>query len=125
MDNILYKNEVYEIVGVCMEVYNQLGYGFLEVVYKDAMEIEFLSNQIMYEREKNFIINYKQHILKRKFFADFYVMDKIIIEVKSSKDGLSNEYATQTLNYLKASGCKLGLIANFGKSSLEYKRLIF
>lgn len=125
MDNIIYKSEVYEIVGVCMEVYNQLGYGFLEVVYKDAMEIEFLNNQIRYEREKELAINYKQHILTRKFYADFYVMDKIIVEVKSSKEVLSKDNATQTLNYLKASGCKLGLMVNFGKSSLEYKRLIF
>ena len=125
MEVILYKSEVYEIVGLCMEVHNYLGHGFLEIVYKDALEIEFKENLLIYEREKEFAIRYKQNILKRKFYSDFYVMDKIIVEVKSSKEGLSNEYASQTLNYLKASNCKLGLIVNFGKSSLEYKRLIF
>ena len=125
MEDILYKNEVYEIVGFCMEVHNYLGHGFLEVVYKDALEIEFKENEVIYEREKEFTINYKQNILTRKFYSDFYVMDKIIVEVKSSKEVLSKDNTTQTLNYLKASGCQLGLMVNFGKSSLEYKRLIF
>jgi GxxExxY protein len=125
MEDILYKNEIYEIIGLCMEVHNYLGYGFLEIVYKDALEIEFKENLMMYEREKEFTISYKQHILPRKFYSDFFVMDKIIVEIKATKEGFSNDYITQTLNYLKASGCKLGLIVNFGKSSLEYKRLIF
>lgn len=125
MEDILYKNEVYEIVGLCMEVHNYLGHGFLEIVYKDALEIEFKENLLIYEREKEFAIRYKQNILTRKFYSDFYVLDKIIVEIKATKDGLSNEYVSQTLNYLKASACKLGLVVNFGKSSLEYKRLIF
>ncbi len=125
MENILYKNEVYEIVGACMEVHNYLGHGFLEIVYKDALEIEFVNNQIKYECEKEFRIHYKGSFLKRIFNADFFVMNKIILEVKATREGISNEYITQTLNYLKASDCKLGLIVNFGKSSLEYKRLIF
>ncbi len=125
MENIIYKSEVYEIVGLCMEVHRVLGHGFLEIVYKDALEIEFLDNHVSYEREKEFQINYKGHRLARSFHSDFFVMEKIILEIKSTKEGLSNEYVTQTLNYLKASGCKLGIIINFGKSSLEYKRLIF
>lgn len=125
MENIIYKSEVYEIVGVCMEVHRVLGHGFLEIVYKDALEIEFRDNQVPYEREKEFQIHYKGHRLGRSFHSDFFVMDKIILEVKSTKEGLSNEYLTQTLNYLKASGCKLGILVNFGQSSLEYKRLIF
>ena len=59
MGDILYKSEVYEMVGLCMEVYNYLGHGFLEIVYKDALEIEFINNQIRYEREKEFRINYR------------------------------------------------------------------
>ena len=125
MENLFYKNEVYEIIGHCMEVHNYLGFGFLEIVYKDALEIEFIENRVVYEREKEFTINYKQHTLRRKFYSDFYVMDKIIIEVKSSREALPKDNTTQTLNYLKASGCQLGLIVNFEKSSLEYKRLIF
>ena len=96
----------------------------LEVVYKDAAEVEFSACQIGFEREKRFDINYKGIILLHKFHADFFVMDKIIVEIKATKEGISNEYITQTLNYLKISECKLGLIVNFGKPLLEYKRLI-
>lgn len=125
MTDILYKEEVYEIVGICMGVYNELGYGFLEVVYKDAMEIEFTENEMAHQREKEFPVIYKRRQLKRTFFADFEVFDKIIVEVKSNAEGISEETIAQTLNYLKASGYRLGLIVNFGKKKLEYKRLIF
>ena len=125
MTDILYKEEVYEIVGVCMNVYNELGYGFLEVVYKDAMEIEFVENEIPYQREKEFPVIYKYRQLKRTFFADFEIFDKIIIEVKSNAENISDETIAQTLNYLKVSGYRLGVIINFGKKKLEYKRLIF
>ena len=125
MTDILYKEEVYEIVGICMGVYNELGYGFLEVVNKDAMEIEFTENEMAHQREKEFPVIYKRRQLKRTFFADFEVFDKIIVEVKSNAEGISEETIAQTLNYLKASGYRLGLIVNFGKKKLEYKRLIF
>jgi GxxExxY protein len=122
---IIYKSEAYQIVGACMEVYNHLGYGFLEVVYKDAMEIEFLQQHMNYIREDEHAIDYKGATLKHKFFADYTLFNNIIIEVKSNKEGITDEAIAQTLNYLKASGLRLGLIINFGKSSLEYKRLIF
>jgi GxxExxY protein len=122
--DILYKIEVYDIVGACMAVHNYLGHGFLEVVYKDAAEVEFSDCLMNFEREKKFDINYKGFILPHKFHADFFVVGKIILEIKATKEGISNEYITQTLNYLKISRCKMGLIVNFGKSSLEYKRLI-
>ena len=123
--DIFYKEEVYSIVGACMDVHNELGHGFLEVVYKDAIAIEFSTCGINFEREKRFDISYKGVILPHKFHADFLVMDKLIVEIKATKEGISSEYMAQTLNYLKISGCKLGLIVNFGKSSLEYKRLLF
>jgi GxxExxY protein len=72
MENILYKKEVYDIVGACMAVHNYLGHGFLEVVYKDAAEIEFTNCQINFEREKKFDINYKGVILPRKFSCRFF-----------------------------------------------------
>ena len=93
MENILYKKEIYDIVGTCMAVHNYLVHGFLEVVYKDAIEIEFLACKVTFEREKNFDINYKGVILLHKFHADFFVMDKIIIEIKSVK----KEYQMNTL----------------------------
>ena len=115
----------YRIIGACMKVHRFLGTGFLEIVYKDAIQIEFAKAEINYVREKEFDIDYKGIILPHKFFADFFVMDNVIVEVKATKDRISNDFIAQTLNYLKASSCSLGLIINFGKTSLEYKRLVF
>lgn len=125
MNNMLFATEVYEIIGCCMEVHRILGHGFSEIIYKDALEWEFLDGNITYEREKEFLVKYKTHILNRRFFADFFMMNKIIVEIKSNREGLANENISQTLNYLKASGSRLGVLINFGKPSLEYKRLIF
>lgn len=125
MVTLLFKKEVYDIVGICMDVYNNLGYGFLEVVYKDAMEIEFIEKEIKHHREKEFSILYKGRKLKRIFNTDFLVFDKIIIEVKAKADGIQEEAFAQTINYLKASDIHVGLIINFGKRKLEYKRVVF
>jgi GxxExxY protein len=125
MTMLLYKDEVYEIIGVCMEVHRALGFGFLEVIYKDAMELEFIESQIEFTREDEHSVNYKGKTLKHKFCADFTVNNNIIIEVKASKDGLPADAVSQTLNYLKVSGFRLGVLINFGKTRLEYKRLIF
>ncbi|MFC0776321.1 GxxExxY protein [Terrimonas alba] len=125
MNNMLYKSEVYEIVGACMEVHRTLGFGFLEVVYKDAMELEFVERDINFLREDEHSVNYKGKTLKHKFFADFTLFDNIIVEVKANKDGIPVDAIAQTLNYLKVSRFRLGLLINFGKTSLEYKRLIF
>lgn len=123
MAEIIYKSESFKIIGLCMEVHNNLGKGFLEIVYKDALEYEFRNNQIPFEREKEYVVKYKDVILPHKFYADFVVLDKIILEVKGIA-GIAVEHLAQTLNYLKVSGCKLGLIVNFGKSSLQYKRVV-
>jgi GxxExxY protein len=125
MSSLLYKEEVYQIVGLCMDVYNHLGYGFLEVVYKDAMQIEFEENDIEHIREKEFPIFYKDRTLKRTFRTDFTVFKEIIVEVKANPEGIAEDAMAQTINYLKASGTRLGLIINFGKRRLEYKRIIF
>lgn len=125
MTNILFRAEVYKIVGVCLEVYNTLGFGFQEVVYKDAMEIEFQERNITYVRENKIYVDYKGINLKHSFSADFTLREQIIVEVKVNKDGIADFAIAQTLNYLKASGMKLGLIINFGGTSLDYKRLIY
>jgi len=106
-----------------MEVHNNLGKGFLEIVYKDALAYELKKNNIPFEREKEYVVNYKDIILPHKFYADFVVFDKIILEVKGMA-GIADEHISQTLNYLKVSGCKLGLIVNFGELSLQYKRVV-
>ena len=124
MNGILYKEESFKIIGCCLEVYNELGPGFLEVVYKDALEIEFQMNNIPYSREKIFEIKYKERILPRKYQADFIIYEQIILEVKHYKT-LSNDNLAQTLNYLKVADLKLGILANFGESSFNSKRVIF
>jgi len=106
-----------------MEVHNNLGKGFLEIVYKDALEFEFRNNNIPFEREKKYIVNYKDVILPHNFYADFVVFDKVILEIKGMA-AIADEHLAQTLNYLKVSGCKLGLIVNFGQSSLQSKRVV-
>lgn len=125
MTEILYKAETYKIIGVCLEVYNTLGYGYQEIVYKDAMEIEFIERNMPYIREPQIQINYKEHILKHSFNADFLLYDKIIVEVKVNKEGIPDLSIAQAINYLKGSGMKLALITNFGGTSLNYKRLIY
>jgi|SRR5689334_2191444 len=107
-----------------MEVHRELGMGFKEAVYKDALELEFNASKIPFKREKPYSIRYKGQILPRKYFADFLVFDSIILEVKATQV-IINPFVYQTINYLKASGIKLGIIANFGTRSLEYKRVVF
>ena len=125
MTNILFRAEVYKIVGACLEVYNTLGFGFQEVVYKDAMEIEFRERNIVYVRENKIYVDYKGITLKHSFSPDFTLQEQIIVEVKVNKEGIAEAAIAQTLNYLKASGMKLGLTINFGGTSLDYKRLIY
>lgn len=121
---LVLKNEVYTIVGCCIEVWKILGYGFSEVVYKDAMELEFVENELPFKREDELPVFYKTKVLKHKFIADFTLFDSIIVEVKACDEGINDQTISQTLNYIKASGCKVGLVINFGKSRMEYKRLI-
>ena len=123
MENIIYKDESYKIIGKCFEVHNNLGPGFLEIVYKDALEYEFKKANIPFEREKEYIVNYKDIILPHKFYADFIVNNKIILEVKAVA-GISDEFIAQALNYLKVSGNKLALIVNFGELKLNFKRIV-
>jgi GxxExxY protein len=123
MKEFLHKDETYKIIGLCMEVHKHLGKGFLEIVYKDAIEYECNCKIYPYEREQKFSINYKDIVLPHKFYADFIVFDKIILEIKSCS-GIADEYIAQTINYLAASKLKVGLIVNFGKDSLEYKRIV-
>ena len=122
--DILFKEESYRIIGICFEVHKILGHGFIEAVYKDALELEFAKHGIPFTREKPYVIRYKEQKLKHSFIADFIVYDGIILEVKTSKN-IIDPHVKQTLNYLKASGLKLGLVLNFGKPSFESQRVIF
>lgn len=106
-----------------MEVHNNLGPGFLEIVYKDAIEMEFKQANIHYEREKEYVVNYKGQILKHKFYADFVVYDKIILEIKAVS-AIVDEFVARAINYLKISENKLALIINFGEMKLNTKRVV-
>ena len=123
MNKIVYKEESYKIIGICMEVPRELGYGFLEIVYKDALEYEFKKANLDFAREVEYLVHYKDVILPHKFYADFVVFNKIILEIKGVS-GIADEHLAQTLNYLKVSGNKLGLLVNFGEPSLKYKRVL-
>lgn len=119
----LYKDETYKIIGACMEVHNELGRGFSEIVYGDALEIELKTQNIPYDREVCFHIYYKDVKLPHHYYADFVINDKIIVELKAIEK-LTNSHIKQVLNYLAASELKVGLLVNFGQNSLEYKRVI-
>ena len=108
-----------------MEIHRELGHGFLEIVYKDAIEYELRTKVIQYEREKEFEVQYKNLILPHKFYADFVVFNNIILEVKALEAGFADIHYSMLINYLKVSGCKVGLLVNFARKSLEYKRVIF
>lgn len=125
MENLLFENKTYAIIGLCMEVHRILGHGFSEIVYKDAIMVEAELKDIPVQREKEFKIDYKQTILKHSFFADFVFYDNIIVEIKAAENAISEANISQTLNYLKASHSKVGLLINFGRKSLQHQRLIF
>ena len=124
MNELILKEEAYTIIGHCMEVHNNLGFGFMEVVYKDALELEFYKSGIPFKREKAFEVNYKGIILPHKFYADFVVFDKIILEIKGVST-LNDDFTAQCINYLKVSDLDLALLVNFGESKLKYKRIVF
>lgn len=123
MAELIYKEESYVIVGVRMEINKILGKGFSENIYKDALEFEFTERKIPFEREKGFDVHYKNTILKRKFYADFVVYDKIILEIKCAEI-IIDGYKRQTLNYMKIAKYNLGIIANFGEDSFKYQRVV-
>ena len=122
-DRLIYREEAYRIIGLCMEVHGVLGKGHSEVVYKDALEYELSINQVPFSREKSYEIKYKDIILPRRYNVDFIVYDKIILEAKAIEN-LTNGHIKQTLNYLAASKLKLGLLVNFGEDSLLHKRIV-
>jgi GxxExxY protein len=123
MSNYLYEEDTYKIIGALIEVHKNLGKGFSEIVYKDAFEYELKKINFSFEREKEYLVHYKDIILNHKFYADFVVLGKIIIEIKSA-DKIHEKHISQCLNYLHVSGHRLAILVNFNKNSLEYKRII-
>lgn len=121
---LIYKKEVYEIIGAAIEVHSQLGFGFLEKIYEEALLIEFKERNIPFQNQVSFLVTYKGNSLKKSFYVDLIAFGKIIIELKAIKQ-ISNNEKAQLINYLRVTGCKLGLIINFGSTGkLEWQRII-
>jgi len=123
VSGLLYKDECFKLVGLCMEIHRELGRGLDEVVYKDAMVLELQGASIPFSREKKYEIYYKGVILPHHYFADFVIWDKIVLESKAVEK-LTEAHVKQVLNYLAAAKLQLGLLINFGATSLEWKRVI-
>lgn len=123
MGYLLYKEESYKIVGAIIAVHKEMGCGYLERVYQDALEYEFKLRNIPYEREKQIQIMYKGQPLGEPYRADFVCYGKIIVELKAV-DELLNVHRAQVLNYLKATGFRLGLLVNFGEQMAIVERLL-
>ena len=122
MSSIKYKELSYEIVGVAMGVHNQLGNGFLEKVYENSMMILFEEKSIKAKQQQKINVMFKNRVVG-DYIADILVEDKIILELKTI-DKITNVHRAQLLNYLKATGLKLGMIINFKNRKLEYERIV-
>jgi GxxExxY protein len=118
--DIQFQQEVFAIIGAAMEVQNEMGEGFLELVYHDALNLELTLRGIPYETEKPIVINYKGQPLERTYKADLVCYDNIVVELKSVEK-LKTEHTAQLLNYLKATNLPLGILINFGEPTLKYK----
>jgi len=123
MAEIIFKHESYLIIGACMEVHKKLGAGFFESVYSEALQVEFKKAEIPYEREEKLQVFYEDQFLNKYFRADYVCYNSIIIELKATKY-LVDADRQQTLNNVKATKFKLGLLINFGTPSLTYKRIV-
>ena len=121
--SLLYESETYNIIGAAMAVHNELGHGFLEAVYQEALEYEFELRNIPAKKEVPLKVFYKDRLLSKYYITDFLCYDKIIVELKSVIV-LNNEHMAQVLNYLKATKHNLGLLINFGNVKMDYKRII-
>lgn len=120
---IIYKDESYAIVGACMKVHRALGPGFLEAVYEEVVEKEFIVQNIPYKRQVKLDLYYEGVQLKKYYRADFVCYDSIIVELKAVTQIPSVLYA-QLQNYLKCTNMELGMLINFGTPSLTYKRIV-
>jgi len=121
-DKILFKDLSYQIVGAAIKVWKTLGYGFLEKMYENALVIELKNQEIPFEKQKPLKVIYECQVIG-DYVTDIIVDRKIILELKAAK-GIDDYHFSQTLNYLKATGLRLGIILNFGPMKMEYKRLV-
>ena len=122
-EKLLYSDETYKLIGLCMKVHRELGCGFLEPVYQEAFVILLQHEGVPYSREKNLPIYFMGVKLKKEYQADFVCFDKIILEFKAVS-ALTPAHEAQLMNYLKATGLKVGLLCNFAQPSFTYRRIV-
>jgi len=124
LEELLFADEVYRIIGAAMEVHNRLGAGFLEAVYEEALAIEMGRNGILFRGQVPLEIYYRDQALQKRYVCDFLVFDAIVLEIKAIPQ-LTNSEMAQILNYLKATGKRVGLLINFGKAGkLDWRRVV-
>jgi len=123
LSELIYKEECFKSVGLCMEIHRELGRGLAEVVYKDALMLELTSAALPFAREQKYEISCKGDVLPHHYFADFAVWNKLILEAKAVEK-LADAHVKQVLNYLAATKLRVGLLVNFGAKSLEWKRVV-
>lgn len=123
MSELLYKEEVFKLIGFYMDIHREIGKGHAEIIYKDALVTDLNHAAIPFFREKTYEVTYKGIVLPHLYYADFIIWDKILFEAKAVEK-LIDAHVKQVLNYLAASKLRLGLLVNFGADSLEWKRVI-
>ena len=124
MSDLIYPDESYKIMGACFDVYKDKGSGFLEPVYQECLDMEFNYNKIPYEAQPELLLFYRNTKLNKIYRPDFICFEKIIVEIKAVSK-LTDEHYAQLLNYLNATGFKLGILINFGHyPKLESKRIV-
>lgn len=124
ISEVLYKQEVFQIIGGCFAVYNDKGHGFVEAVYQECVEIELEHLRVPFDAQRELALSYRGRTLRRTYIPNFLCFEKIIVELKAVKE-LCDEHRAQVLNYLKATGLQLGLLVNFGNQrGLQWERII-
>ena len=124
MPELIEGQDVYDIIGSAFDVYNEMGNGFLEAVYQECMEIELSERKIPFKAQKQLQLRYKGHLLKKEYFPDILVRERVIVEIKA-EEKLQGKHEAQIINYLEATKLKVGVLINFGAHPmLEWKRLV-
>jgi GxxExxY protein len=124
MSDLLFKDECFAIIGACFEVYNELGPGFLEAVYHEALEFELADRGIPFVSKPQLLVRFKTRVLTTEYESDFLCFDRIVLEIKATHATVAKHEA-QLIHYLKATGMSLGLLVNFGQyPDLYYKRFV-
>ena len=124
MEKLIHADECYQVMGACFEVYKDKGCGFLEAVFQECLELEFAIQELPARPLVSLELSYKGRLLPQRYVADFICFDKIVLEVKAV-DRLADEHRAQVLNYLNATGYRLGILVNFGHfPKLEWERIV-